>query len=100
MYKTSTMNRFILLLLVFVGLVSTVKAEKEDSLHGDKVLFELNKQVYDNLKSPSFFKMQKDGLSEQSVQEMNFIIILFDGLFFLTIMFWRIRKNFLKNVMN
>jgi len=62
MHNTNTMNRFILLLIVLIGLVSTVKAEKEDSLHGDKVLFELNKQVYDNLKSPSFFKMQKDGL--------------------------------------
>jgi len=56
------MNRFFILLLVIMGLSTTAKAEKEDPFHGDKVLFELNKQVYDSLQSPSFFKMQEDGL--------------------------------------
>src|SRR5574344_553344 len=56
------MNRFFILILVIVLLSTMAKAEKEDPFHGDKVLFELNKQVYDSLQSPSFFKMQEEGL--------------------------------------
>lgn len=59
-----------LLLFCLLFPLSALKAEKIDPYHGDTVLYKLATQVFDSVKAPSFFKLQREGL-EQAVKKGN-----------------------------
>lgn len=59
---------FLLFCLLFP--LSALKAEKIDPYNGDSALFVLSIQIYDSLKAPSFFTLQREGL-RQSLEKGN-----------------------------
>lgn len=59
-----------LLLLFLLLAFPSLHAQKQDGYFGDSTLYVLSMQMYDSIKSPSFFEMQQRGL-RQAVEKKN-----------------------------
>ncbi|WP_297272677.1 hypothetical protein, partial [uncultured Bacteroides sp.] len=71
--QTSICSRAGVWLLLLIGLcmaASGLRAQKQDGYFGDSALYALSMQMFDSLRSPAFFDMQRRGL-ERAVATGN-----------------------------
>ena len=71
--QTSICSRAGVWLLLLIGLcmaASGLRAQKQDGYFGDSALYALSMQIFDSLRSPAFFDMQRRGL-ERAVATGN-----------------------------
>lgn len=71
--QTSICSRARVWLLLLIGLcmaASGLRAQKQDGYFGDSALYALSMQMFDSLRSPAFFDMQRRGL-ERAVATGN-----------------------------
>lgn len=71
--QTSICSRAEVWLLLLIGLcmaASGLRAQKQDGYFGDSALYALSMQMFDSLRSPAFFDMQRRGL-ERAVATGN-----------------------------
>lgn len=71
--QTSICSRAGVWLLLLIGLcmaASELRAQKQDGYFGDSALYALSMQMFDSLRSPAFFDMQRRGL-ERAVATGN-----------------------------